>query len=238
MDRVLIFLPTLNEFKSAASLITEIDNLTKVNFLIVDDGSRDGTHEELLGLKFENLEIIQRGKRLGIGSAHSLAISYAKNRSYDYLLTMDADGTHRVNDVLRILETRETADLVVGSRFAPGAEIIGWPLVRILLTRSAHFVTRLGLGLDYDCSSGLRCYKMVAFESELISKFDATDYDFFFKSIHQIARRGKLILDFPVKLEARVLGNSKMTFFQGIRSISSLILEIIKFRSNDLVRRF
>ena len=159
MDRILVFLPTLNESKSASALVAEINNLAQVNFLVVDDGSKDGTYEELLSLKLDNLEIIQRGKRLGIGSAHTLAINFAMKKSYDFLLTMDADGTHRVEDVLKIVNIRDQADLIIGSRFAQGAEIMNWPLLRLILTRSAHFITQLGLGLDYDCSSGLRCYK-------------------------------------------------------------------------------
>jgi len=238
MDRLLIFLPTLNESKSAPALVNEINNLAQVNFLIVDDGSKDGTYEELLSLKLDNLEIIQRGKRLGIGSAHSLAIRFAMKKSFNFLLTMDADGTHRVEDVLKIINIRDQADLIVDSRFAEGAEIMNWPLLRLLLTRSAHLVTRLGLGLDYDCSSGLRCYRLSAFERELIDKFDSTGYEFFFKTIHLIARRKKSILDFPVTLEARVLGNSKMTIFQALKSISVLIVEVFKYRLDDIIRRF
>jgi dolichol-phosphate mannosyltransferase len=238
MDRILVFLPTLNESKSASALVAEINNLAQVNFLVVDDGSKDGTYEELLSLKLDNLEIIQRGKRLGIGSAHTLAINFAIKKSYDFLLTMDADGTHRVEDVLKIANIRHQADLIVGSRFAQGAEIINWPWLRLKLTRSAHLVTRLGLGLDYDCSSGLRCYKLSAFERELIDKFDATGYDFFFKTIHLIARHKKSILDFPVTLEARVLGNSKMTISQAIKSISVLIVEVFKYRFKYIIGRF
>lgn len=238
MDRILIFLPTLNESKIAATLVTELNNLVKVSFLVVDDGSKDGTYEELMSLELDNLKVIQRGKRLGIGSAHTFAINFALNYSYDFLLTMDADGTHRVDDVLKILDVREHADLIVGSRFTPNAKIEDWPLLRLLLTRCAHFVTKLGLNLDYDCSSGLRCYKLRAFESDLINEFDASGYDFFFKSINLIAHHKKTILDFPVALQARALGNSKLTIFQAIKSVLALVVEVIKYRTENFMRRF
>jgi dolichol-phosphate mannosyltransferase len=238
MDRILVFLPTLNESESASTLIAEIDKAVSVDFLVIDDGSTDGTYNELIQLNLQNLEVKQRGTRLGIGSAHSEALRYAKNNSYDYILTMDADGTHRVVDVIRILQRREDADLIVGSRFAPGAGISDWPYIRVFLTHTAHLVTKFGLGLKYDCSSGLRCYKLASFETRLIEKFDAIGYDFFFKSMHQIASEKRLILDFPVSLEARVLGSSKMTVSQACRSITVLIFKVVELRWKQLLTRF
>lgn len=238
MDRILVFLPTLNESKSASTIIAEINKVVSVDFLVIDDGSTDGTYDELIKLDLQNLVVKQRGTRLGIGSAHSEALRYGKVNSYDYILTMDADGTHRVVDVIRILHSRENADLIVGSRFAPGARISDWPYMRVFLTHTAHLVTKFGLGLKYDCSSGLRCYKLASFEMRLIEKFDAVGYDFFFKTMHQIASEKRLILDFPVTLEARVLGNSKMTVPQACKSITVLIFKVIEFRWKQLFTRF
>lgn len=238
MDKILIFLPTLNESRTASALISEIDKFVNVDFLVIDDGSTDGTYEELIELELRNLEVIQRGARLGIGSAHSEAIRYAKEKHYDFILTLDADGTHRVIDVIEILKIRTNADLVVGSRFVPGAGISDWSHLRLFLTHTAHLVTKVGLGIKHDCSSGLRCYKLSSFEASLIRKFDAIGYDFFFKTMHQIALEKKMILDFPVTLEARVLGSSKMTFFHAFRSILNLIFKVIEFRWQELVSRF
>lgn len=238
MDKILVFLPTLNESKTASILISDVNKLAIVDFLVIDDGSTDGTYEELLKLELRNLKVIQRGRRLGIGSAHSEAIQYAKKNYYDYILTMDADGTHRVIDVIEIIKMRANADLIVGSRFAPGARIADWPYVRLFLTHTAHLVTKIGLGIKHDCSSGLRCYKLSSFETKLIGKFDAIGYDFFFKSMHQIALEDKLIMELPVTLEARLLGSSKMTFSHALKSISVLIFEVIQFRLRELHTRF
>lgn len=238
MDKLLIFLPTLNESKSASLLIDEINMKLSVDFLVIDDGSTDGTYMELINLGLSNLQIIQRGSRLGIGSAHLAALVYAKQNLYDFVLTMDADGTHRVVDVIRISQMRASADLVIGSRFAPGAKISDWSRMRIFLTFAAHFVTKYGLGLKHDSSSGLRCYRLSSFDIQLINSFNGVGYDFFFKSLHRIALQKKSILDIPVTLEARVLGNSKLTFFQASKSIAALIFKILEFRLKVLFARF
>lgn len=238
MDKLLLFLPTLNESKSASLLIDEINKKLSVDFLVIDDGSTDGTDIELINLGLSNLKIIQRGSRLGIGSAHLEALLYAKQNLYDFILTMDADGTHRVVDVIQISQIRANADLVIGSRFAPGAQISDWPRMRIFLTFAAHLVTKYGLGLKHDSSSGLRCYKLSSFDIQLINRFNGAGYDFFFKSLHQIALENKSIVDIPVTLEARVLGNSKMTFFQASKSITALIFKVLEFRLKVLLARF
>ena len=239
MPKLLIFMPTLNEVNSAANLIHDLHRqISFADFLVIDDGSTDGTVEELSALKLKKLKIITRGKRLGIGSAHKTAIQFAKQKNYSFLITMDADGTHRTEDVLTLFENREIANVVIGSRFMDGSSIIDWSISRIFLTRIAHLVTKYGLKLPFDSSSGLRSYSLNKISNKLIqeiSNLDSNGYEFFFKSLMLMNLRKVLIADFPVKLEARKLGASKMDFISASKSVYKLFQTVLYFR---ILKRF
>ena len=227
-------MPTLNEANSAANLIHDLyKQVSFADFLVIDDGSTDGTLEELSALKLKKLEIINRGKRLGIGSAHKTAIQFAKQKNYSFLISMDADGTHRIKDVISLFKNRDIANVVIGSRFMDGSSIIDWSISRIFLTRIAHLVTKYGLKLPFDSSSGLRCYSLNKISNKLIqeiSNLDSNGYEFFFKSLMLMNIRKVLIADFPVKLEARKLGASKMDLISATKSIYKLFKTVLYFR--------
>lgn len=240
-DKVLVFMPTLNEANSAERILKALaTQLAEADFLVIDDGSIDGTLEELRKLESEKFFLIERGKRFGVGSAHREAILYAKRKGYDFIVTLDADGTHRVEDVVEIYKSRHRAGLIIGSRFVAGAKFVDWPLSRIILTHCSHFVTKAGLKLPYDCSSGLRCYSVNGFSDKLIGNdflLKANGYDFFFKSVFLFNSSKISIYEQGVTLEPRSLGKSKMNFVVAVRSIASLLISVVRFRIKSIVER-
>ena len=237
--RILVFLPTLNESGNISTILSEInERLPDVEILIVDDGSTDGTRDEIDSLRFSNLTLINRNSRKGIGSAHLLAIEYATSKNFDLLVTLDADGTHRVADVVRIVEIAPNYDLVIGSRFHSKDSFRGWSFARRLLTKSAHVTTKLGLGISHDCSSGLRCYNLKRRVLDSLVNLDASGYDFFFKSTYLLTKSGFSIFDLPVILEARRQGESKMDFFSAFTSIRKLLLTVLSFRLRQILSHF
>jgi dolichol-phosphate mannosyltransferase len=237
--KALIFLPTLNESGNIATILQKISACPEfTDILIIDDGSTDGTREEIFELNIPNLSLINRLSRKGIGSAHADAIQYALLQDYDFLITLDADGTHRVSDARSVFELALGYDVVIGSRFHSKNSLVEWSYFRQFLTRAAHLTTQIGLGIKHDCSSGLRCYNLTRRKFECLRNLDADGYDFFFKSAYMLSRNGYSILDLAVTLEARQQGESKMDLFSALSSIWKLFLTVLTFRFSQVVGHF
>ena len=238
LNKVLIFFPTLNEANNVVPLITELERLyTNSDFYVIDDESTDDTVLNLEKLELNNLKIMVRKGVFGIGSAHKYAIEYALHNKYEILITMDSDGTHRPIDVASILKNITEFDLVVGSRFMSGSTILNWSRTRIFLTKAGHSVTKYGLGIPYDCSSGMRGYNLVKNSFKEISNTKGNGFDFFYKSLFDFYRNnpGKII-EVPLTLLPRASGDSKLTYKLAFMSIFKLILDILKFRIAKIIR--
>ena len=229
---ILFFLPTYNESFNAVSLINKLVFLyPAVEILVIDDGSTDGTLVEIQECNFANVKLVNRGIKLGIGSAHFYALNYARENKYEILVTLDADGTHNPEDITYLLDQIRTFDIVVGSRFIQPKSISGWNLTRLSLTHLGHMTTKFGLGIPYDCSSGFRAYnisRIAESEMELLHKY--SNYDFFYKSLYIFSKQNIKIGEVAIKLNARLSGKSKMSLKLAIIGIARLLFDILKFR--------
>ena len=159
--RTLIGIPTLNEGGNIQELLQSLHNELprETKILVVDDSSTDGSAEYLFEqASLGRINLLSRPPNLGIGSAHKAIISFAAENRFDILASMDADGTHSVYDLNRLLSELNTStnDLIIGSRFADGGELKDWPKGRRLTSKLANFVTKTAIGRDLDCTSGLR----------------------------------------------------------------------------------
>lgn len=237
--KLLIFFPTLNEANNVIPLITDLDRLyPNSDFLVVDDDSKDDTVLNLDNLKLRNLEIIIRKNVFGIGGAHKHALEYALQKKYDILVTMDSDGTHRPVDVAKIINNIADFDIVVGSRFMSDSAILNWSKARMFLTKSGHHVTRYGLGIPYDCSSGMRGYNLARQSFIEILGTNGSGFDFFYQSLFNFYKKNpSRIGEVPITLLPRFSGDSKLTFKLAAKSIVKLVIEIIKFRSVNLIQK-
>jgi dolichol-phosphate mannosyltransferase len=237
--KLLIFFPTLNEANNVIPLITELNKLyPNSDFLVIDDDSTDDTVLNLNNLKLSNLEIVIRKNIFGIGSAHKYALKYALQKEYDTLVTMDSDGTHRPIDVAKILNNINEFDIVVGSRFMSDSAILNWSKTRMFLTASGHHVTKYGLGIPYDCSSGMRGYNLTTRSFIEILGTNGNGFDFFYQSLFNFYKINPgRIAEVPITLLPRFSGDSKLSFKLASMSILKLVLEIIKFKSANFIRK-
>jgi dolichol-phosphate mannosyltransferase len=232
----LIFLPTLNEAGTIESIIQQIIDLNLgADILVIDDGSTDGTDEmvQKLGAKYPSVSLIERGARLGVGSAHIQALRLAKERNYNRLITMDADFSHQPSDIPRFIKAAEAADIVVGSRFERTESLKDWNLFRKGMTHLGHFLTRLLLSMPYDASGGFRVYAMDKVPQDLIDNLESANYDFFFESLTLLHRRGLSIAEVPIDLPARVYGHSKMQLKHILGGFFRLVLLSYRLRSKE-----
>jgi dolichol-phosphate mannosyltransferase len=232
----LIFLPTLNEAGTIESMIQQIIGLNlDASILVIDDGSTDGTDElvEKLVIKYPSISLIERGARLGVGSAHIQALRLAKQRNYGRLITMDADFSHQPSDIPRFIEAAEAADIVVGSRFQRTDSLKDWNLFRKGMTHLGHFLTRLLLAMPYDASGGFRVYRLDKVPQDLIDKLESANYDFFFESLTLMHRRGLSIAEVPIDLPARTYGHSKMQLKHIFGGFFRLILLSYRLRAKE-----
>jgi dolichol-phosphate mannosyltransferase len=224
----LLVLPTLNELKNLEILVPQIiKSCQDLDILVIDDGSSDGSQVYLQSLasNFSSVQFINRGNKLGIGSAHLCGLSYAIERSYKYVVTMDADQTHRVADLATLLETRTSfGSMVIGSRYLSGGGVAGWSLFRNILTRAGHLVTFLFFFSSLDMSSGMRLYKTSEIPLELLQREAPVNYDFFFVSVLIYKKLGLRITQIPILLDPRGYGSSKMS----ISLMSQGILRLFK----------
>ena len=232
----LIFLPTLNEAGNIENMIEQIIGLNLgADILVIDDGSTDGTDGLVKGLaaKYPSVSLIERGARLGVGSAHIQALRLAKQRKYSRLITMDADFSHQPSDIPRFIEAARAADIVVGSRFERTDSLKDWNLFRKGMTHLGHFLTRLLLSLPYDASGGFRVYAMDKVPQDLIDRLESANYDFFFESLALMHRRGLSVVEVPIDLPARVYGHSKMQIKHIFGGFFRLILLSYRIRAKE-----
>lgn len=216
---LLIFLPTYNESGNVAEIVRRIRRLDiAADILFIDDNSPDGTGTLLdrLAQQDAGITVIHRKGKKGIGSAHREALSYAVEKKYTHLITMDADLTHDPGDIPRFLERAGTADVVVGSRFMAGAaDTRKWR--ERLASRLSHLATSAALRLPYDVTNAFRLYRLDAIDPAVFAMLQSRDYAFFVESLYVLGKNETSIAEISVTLSGRVSGRSKMRFMDALR---------------------
>lgn len=223
---LLVFIPTYNERDNVERLCNEILALgLSCDILFIDDASPDGTGEliDSLASTHENVQVIHRQGKLGIGSAHKDGIAYAYAHGYLRLVTMDCDFTHSPADIPRMLEASEGHDVVVGSRYEEPGSLDSWNPMRRLLTLFGHLLTTRLLDIPGDASGALRLYNLSRIPRDVLACVRSNSYSFFFESLFILTKNGFSIGEIPILLPARTYGHSKMTAREALRSGSFLV---------------
>jgi len=213
-----VIIPTYNEAESLPILLRELSLLRRdFNFLVVDDGSPDGTADICEKLKSEipGLEILRRPKKSGLGSAYRNGYRYALEKNFDAVIQIDADGSHQVSDLPKLsfqFESGGSLDLVIGSRWIPGGAVLNWSKRREALSRLANIYSNLLLGLGIkDSTAGFRIYKTSAIRKLDLLKIKSEGYCFQIEMTREIKKVGGLISEVPITFVERQFGVSKMS---------------------------
>jgi dolichol-phosphate mannosyltransferase len=214
----LVIIPTYNEAESLPILLRELSLLRKdFNFLVVDDGSPDGTADICEKLKYEipSLQVLKRSKKSGLGSAYRAGYRYVLEKKFDAVVQIDADGSHQVSDLSKLLsqfESGASIDLVIGSRWIKCGAVLNWSKHREALSRLANIYSNFLLGLDVkDSTAGFRVYKTSAIKKLDLEGIKSEGYCFQIEMTREIKKIGGVISEVPITFVERQFGKSKMS---------------------------
>jgi len=231
-DTHLVIIPTYNESENVDQFIEEISNIN-VSVLFVDDNSPDGTGEIINKFALENnqINLIQRPSKLGLGSAYRDGFSWGLERNFNFFIEMDADFSHQFNDLTKILNNSQMHDLVIGSRYVDDGGSKGWDTKRKLLSVTANKASKLILLTNVnDLTSGFRCYSRKALELINYSSTLSYGYSFQIEMTLRCVENNLSIKEVPIIFNERVLGNSKMS--------KKIILEAFSFLIKNGIKRW
>ncbi len=229
----LVVIPTYNEAGNIERMLQKIFslNIPKLEVLIVDDNSPDGTAELVtLRSKYDpRVHLIKRGGKLGLGSAYVAGFQYALKNGYDLVLEMDADFSHNPEDLPRLIQSTNEFDLVIGSRYLTGVNVINWPLSRLLLSVFASWYTRVITRMPiHDCTSGFKCFHRRVLEAINLDRIVSNGYAFQIELHFKTWRKGFRIGEIPIVFTERLSGRSKMS--RQIQYEAALIVWKLKLR--------
>lgn len=231
--RSLVIIPTYNERENLSRLIPAVLGADhNLDVLVVDDGSPDGTGElaESFARRTSRVRVIQRGSKQGLASAYVEGFKYALARSYGRIVQMDADFSHRPQDLPRLLEAAEGADVVIGSRNVPGGRTENWSMLRSLISRGGSLYTQTLLKLPVqDCTSGFKCLRREVLEGIDFDGLKASGFGFQVEINAFAARAGFRIVEVPIVFPDRSAGRSKMS----LRIFLEAITLVWKLRSQQ-----
>jgi glycosyltransferase involved in cell wall biosynthesis len=231
----LVCTPTYNEGGSIGALLDGLlASRRPFDIIIVDDGSTDGTQDEILlrAKSHPQIHLIRRKGKLGIGSAHQLGWLHARRAGYSRIVTLDADLSHDPADVPRLLDALDGgADVAIGSRFIEGGRLdySGW---RLVVSRTANIVARALLAMPTsEQTTSLRAAKLERVPAGLVESMLRDGYAFFLSCMARFAREGLKIAELPIHFRDRNSGQSKLPPFEIVRCGLNL-LQLAALRSN------
>lgn len=213
--QTLIIIPTYNERENIALIISEIKKtVPECDILVVDDSSPDGTAVcvEEVSNKFSGIFLLSRPKKEGLGKAYISGFKWALDRSYKYIFEMDADFSHDPKYLPDFLEAIKTQDLVIGSRYVSGVNVVNWPMSRLLLSYFANYMIRFLIGIPVrDITAGFKCFRREVLESINFEQISSLGYAFQIEINYFTWKKGFKIFETPIVFTDRKRGVSKMS---------------------------
>ena len=213
--KTLIIVPTYNELENLPIIVEGIlAKAPEVNILIADDGSPDGTGKlaDQLAENDSRVNVMHRTEKAGLGAAYLAGFAWGTERGYELLVEMDADGSHRPEDLPSLLAAAVDADLTIGSRWIKGGSVVNWPLSRKLISRTgntyANVMLRSGIN---DMTAGFRAYKTSFLNKLDLTGVAARGYGFQVEMAWRSKRAGAKIVEVPITFVERIHGESKMS---------------------------
>ena len=213
--RCLVIIPTYNEAENLPRLIPSILALAdSFEVLVVDDSSPDGTADVVKKMQKGNprIHLKERGAKLGLGTAYVAGFHFALANGYDRVFEMDADFSHDPAELPRLLEKTETCDLVIGSRYVSGVNVVNWPMRRLVLSYAANVYTRWITGMPVrDATSGFKCFRREVLESIDLDSLRSNGYAFQIEMSFLAWSKGFRVSEIPIVFVDRRVGVSKMS---------------------------
>jgi dolichol-phosphate mannosyltransferase len=215
MAKGLVIIPSYNEAVNIHKIINRILSVSdQLEVLVIDDNSPDKTAliVEELGKHNPRIHLIQRPRKMGLGTAYVVGFGHVLEKKYDFAFEMDADFSHDPGDLPRFIELMDRFDLVIGSRYVDGVSVVNWPMKRLLLSFFACFFARLVIGIPIrDLTSGFKCYSRKALQSVNWKKFHVDGYGFQIQSVFAVQSARLPIKEIPIVFVERRAGISKMS---------------------------
>lgn len=215
--KTLVIIPTYNEADNVSWICESVlQQQPEVEILVADDNSPDGTGEiaDKLADADPRIHVLHREGKEGLGAAYRAGFAWGLERDYDVLVEMDADGSHRPEDLGKLLDSaRAGAPLTLGSRWVPGGSVVNWPKRREALSRGASLYARLMLDLGVkDATAGFRAFRRETLEAIDLDAVESQGYCFQIDMTRQTRLAGLDVAEVPVTFVERVHGQSKMSF--------------------------
>ena len=235
----LVIIPTYNEIENISPMIDTVMSLDgEFDLLVIDDGSPDGTAAVVRKRQQEHagrLHLVERAGKLGLGTAYITGFKWALERDYDYVFEMDCDFSHNPNDLIRLYNAaREGNDVVVGSRYVKGVNVVNWPMSRLLMSYCASVYVRTITRMPvYDATAGFVCYSRRALETLDLDGVQMKGYGFQIEMKYSAWRLGMKISEVSIVFVDRQEGTSKMSsgiFGEAFWGVLKLPLRKIRAR--------
>ncbi|GAB4291661.1 MAG: polyprenol monophosphomannose synthase [Ignavibacteriaceae bacterium] len=213
--KTLIIIPTYNEYENISKLLPDIlSRYPEINILVVDDNSPDGTSAlvEELSEKDQRIHLLKRPGKMGLGTAYIAGFKYALERDYELIFEMDADYSHDPKEIKNFLTAIQQFDLILGSRYKNGVNVVNWPMRRLLLSYFANIYTRVITGMPVcDATGGFKCFRRKVLESIDLDSVKSNGYAFQIEMTYKAWKKKFSVGEIPIIFIDRTAGKSKMS---------------------------
>lgn len=236
-SQALIIIPTYNERQNIVLLIPEILKIVPgISVLVVDDNSPDGTGHcvQELAQSVPNLHLLERKKKEGLGRAYIAGFRWALERDFQAVFEMDADFSHNPAYLPDFLRAIDGADLVIGSRYIKGVNVVNWPMSRLLISYVGNLYARKVAGIPVrDCTGGFKCFRREVLEGINLGRISSSGYSFQIEVNYVTWKKGYRIAEIPIVFTDREHGESKMS----TKIIREALVLLWKLRFMSLFRK-
>jgi|TARA_B110000495_G_C23037492_1_gene620242 dolichol-phosphate mannosyltransferase len=230
LPRAVVAVCTFNESENIEAILAGLRAaLPTVDVIVIDDNSPDGTAQLVRKMSQADaaIQVLVREHERGLGSAIRYAMQHAVDHSYDYFLNLDGDLSHDPAQ-MKLLFERAVRDpevaVVIGSRYIPGGEVIGWPWRRKIMSRTVNGFATMCLRLPVrDCSGSMRCYRVEALTKLGLNQLRVNGYAVLEEVLLRLHQRGEQLVEVPITFTERRQGKSKLTATEAVRSMVQII---------------
>ncbi len=234
MTKILVCIPTYNERENIENIVRRLFAASpSVDALVIDDNSPDGTAEIVQNLQteFPQLHLLVNPIKAGLGGAYRAGFKWAQENFYDFVVEMDADGSHQPEQLPLLISKTDGNDLVIGSRWIKGGSVVNWPLSRKVLSLGGNFYVRSVLGIPIrDATAGFRIYSSAAISKLNLLSSNSQGYIFQVDGTYRAIVKRLRVVEVPIEYIEREIGVSKMSQSIVLEAIAQVTIWAVKYR--------